>query len=1027
MRKLCLMLSAIFLLLLNTMAQTRTVTGKVTDEKGAPIPNVSVLVRGTTNGTTTATDGSYSITLPANAKELQFTSLSYDPVTVTIGNKTSISVSMAAAGTKELGEVVVTGISRVKKSEYTGATTKIGEGQIKNVPVGSFDQILQGKVPGISVLSSSGAPGTSATIIIRGTGSIQGSNDPLYVVDGIPVEAGVFQGLNPNDFASIDVIRDAAGAALYGSRGSAGVIVITTKKGTAGKMKFGYSAQMGVKSRPEFSFRPMNTTELLKAQFDYGRVSGSNDNNANIPGWYYSTQNPRYATLSPADQASAQQALDSLSKINTNWGDEIFRQANFSNHQISLSGGSGKTRLYSSLGLYNEEGTTLRTDMKRISFRNNIDYVDDKFSYSVNSNIGYTKRNFQQSTVTNSLANPFLTSAVNVPYARLRKDDGTFATGVAPSNSAANQLELTELDENYNTQVKATLGLNFNYKINKYFGLGLVTGVDFRETQGTNYGNRLAFSRSNPNVTNPTTRAGFQRETFSRFLTADVRPSIYFRKSVSDKHDIDIAVYGEYVKEAAKDFNFTGYGSDPKRPNTPATIIQGNAANQLFANVGGRKAETSLLSGLITAKYTYKGKYTLSGSFRDDGSSKLPENNRWQTFYSVGAVWEASKEDFIKNISAINVLRIKLSYGGSGNANNFPASDGTFFTGAYPYQPQYSGGTYSGLETIIATYPGNNDMKWESTFVTNLGIDFELLNRRLYGDINLYNKTTKDLFVQNALSGVGGFGDFPIDVNAGELSNKGFEWNINAEVIRKQDFVWTLFANGGYNKNKVISLGGVNSFELGTEKVTEGLPLGSHIEVGWAGVDAATGQPLYYTKEGLITNVYSSDDAVQTWGTSEAPWRGGFGTSVRFKGFDLSVLFSWQRGATKVDNLEYFMENPVGFLGNGYNQSSDLVFWQKPGDIVNTPSPLYGTNFSSKIIHDASFMRLREVSLSYTIPKSMLQNVKYLSNARLYVQGNNLFMWTKWRGRDPEGGAANINLSEYPNPRGVTAGLEITF
>jgi hypothetical protein len=316
-------------------------------------------------------------------------------------------------------------------------------------------------------------------------------------------------------------------------------------------------------------------------------------------------------------------------------------------------------------------------------------------------------------------------------------------------------------------------------------------------------------------------------------------------------------------------------------------------------------------------------------------------------------------------------------------------------------------------------------VKWEVTYVSNVGLDFEFMKRRIYGDLNWYDRRTKDLFVAQTLSAEGGF--FQIQTNSGELQNTGFEWNVNVEVLRKRDFVWTLFSNGSYNKNKLLSLGGRAPYASGTSFLKIGLPLGSHNEVGWAGVDAATGAPLYYDTLGKITTLYAASNAVTNWGTWEAPWKGGFGTSIRYKGFDVSVLFSWQRGAKKYDNLEYFVENPVGFMAGGYNQSASLNFWKKPGDIVSTPSPLYGTNFSSKLIHDASFMRLRDVTVSYNFPAATLSKLKFVSGIRLYMQANNLFIWTNWRGMDPEAGPVNINLSEFPNPKAITGGLTVTF
>ncbi|MET0393923.1 MAG: SusC/RagA family TonB-linked outer membrane protein [Chitinophagaceae bacterium] len=1015
MRKLLLSLTA-FLLFTGTLLAQKTITGTVTDDKGNPLPNVSVVVKGSATGTVTKSDGSYSLTLPANARQLEFSFLGYETQTVNLGTASRYSLTLAPAGSKEIDEVIVTGISRTKKSEFSGASTKIDEKQIRNQPVGSLDQLFQGRAPGVLGLTSSGAPGNASTIIIRGQGSIEGGSDPLYIIDGIPVEAAVFQNLNPNDFASIDILRDASSTALYGSRGSAGVIVVTTKRGTSGKMRLNYSGQMGIKSRPDYAFRPMTTAELLKAQEDYGIGGGAMPDPTILPGWYYSTQNPRYATLTATQKAQEAATLDSISRINTNWNDAIFKQGSFSNHQISLSGGTGKTRIYSSIALYNEEGTTLRSDMSRVTLRNNIDYADDKLTMSVSTNLGYTKRNFQQSADFNT-SNPFASSALAVPYHLVYKPNGTYATGVGTKYVATNQLDQTFYDENYNDQLKATLGLTLSYKITQDLTASLTSGVDFRETQNTNYGSKLVFTRLSS--TSITGQAGFQYEQLSRFFTGSVRPSLTYRKLFADKHDIEVTALGEYVREYGKNFSMQGYGSDPKRPNTPAATTQGNASNQLYAVVGGGKAQTSLVSGLGIVRYTYNGKYTLSGSYRYDGSSKLPKDTRWQGFYSVGATWDATKEDFLSGLSALNVLRVKLSYGGSGNANNFPG-------GAYPYQATYTQGSYSGLNTIVASYPGNPEMKWETTYVTNLGIDFELFKRKLYGDINLYDKRTKDLFVNKKLSATAGFGnDGAININAGELQNKGVEWNINYEVIRNQDLVWTLFATGAYNKNEVLSLGGETSYEAGTELITVGKPLGTHYEIKWGGVDAATGAPLYYTEDGKLTSIYSDASPVQQFGTWEAPWKGGFGTTLRYKGFDLSVLFSWQQGGKKFDNLEYFVENPGGFMASGYNQSSDLNFWKKPGDITTTPGAQYSVNFSSKFIHDASFMRLRDITLSYTLPNSSLGKV--VSSARVFVQGSNLFMWTKWRGRDPEAGAVNLNISEYPNPRAFTAGLDITF
>ncbi|SJZ81007.1 SusC/RagA family TonB-linked outer membrane protein [Sediminibacterium ginsengisoli] len=1020
MRKLTMLLCLVMLGVSQLWAQTRTLRGKITDDKGAPISNASIIVKGTTTGTTSDATGLFSLNVSATAKVLTVSSLNYVSKDVTIGSQTFLNVSLQAADASDLNEVVVsTGLTKQKKSEFTGAGSTVNRKQLVDRPVGSFDQLLQGQVPGLLAITGSGQPGNAASIIIRGQGSISGSSNPLYIVDGIPVEAAVFQGLNPNDFESVDVLRDASASSLYGSRGSAGVIVVTTRRGTGGKMRFGYNAQFGFKSKPEFAFRPMNTTELLKAQEDYGRIAAPTGGTAAIPGWYYSKNNPRYATLTPTQQATADRLLDSISRINTNWADYMFRTGSFSNHQITLSGGTGKTRIYSSLELYNEEGTTPRTDMKRVSFRNNIDYADDRFTFSLSSSLAYVKRNFQQSATTNSTGNPFLAVNIQSPYAKVFNADGTYATGVGASFTGANQLDLTKYDQNYNDQLKAIIGLTASYKITEDLSAGLTVGTDFRETQATNYGSKLAFLRTPAATSTPTTLAGFQTETFSRYFQADIRPSLNYNKVINQKHKLNVGVFGEYIRQFVKTFNATGYGIDPRTPNTPAAITQGDAVNLLFANVGGGKSQNTLLSALGVATYTYDGKYSVTGSYRYDGSSKLPEKNRWTPFYSISASWNVSKESFLANSRVVNNLRLRASYGGSGNSDNFPFGD-------FGYLATYSAsGSYSGLPTMTASGLGNPDLKWETVYQLNIGTDFAFFNNRLYGSLDVYDKRTKDLFVQKQLSAEGT--GSTITVNAGTLQNKGIEFDLSYDVVKNSDFIWTLNTKVAYNKNSILDLGGLSSYPSGTSLITVGLPLGSHYEVKWAGVDAASGAPLFYTKDGQLTSTYSTNDAVQQFGTWESPWKGGFGTSLRYKAFDLSVLFSWQQGGYKYDNLEYFVENPVGFLGGGYNQSSDLNFWKKPGDIASTPSPIYGSNFSSKLIHDGSFLRLRDVTLSYTMPQALTQKIGFISQARFYVQGTNLFMWTKWRGMDPEAGPVNINLSEFPNPRAITAGLNITF
>ncbi len=884
--------------------------------------------------------------------------------------------------------------------------------------------MFQGRVPGLSALTSSGAPGSSAGITIRGSSSIAGGSTPLYIVDGVPVEQSVFQGFNANDFESIEVLRDGSASALYGSRGANGVIVVSTKRGKSGKLRVGFDSQFGVKTPPTFAFTPQNTTQLLQTQKDFGKIADPNGtiygSNA-LPGWFYSSDNPKFAGLPTATQTRYSFILDSISQINTNWKDEVFRNGNFSNNNISLSGGGEKVKSYTNIGLYNETGVTNRSKFDRVTLRNNIDITEGKFKSAISTNLAYVKRSNQQSTTGNSTQNPFLAFGIAPPYSKARLDDGSFYTGSGAKFVGGNQLNYNYYDINGSDQLKATLGATSSYEITNHLTAAITAGVDFRETQTEQYLNSLAFLRTIS--TDVRTKSGSQYEALTRFLTTNVRPSLNYQNLFNEKHSVNVSVLGEYVGEFSKGFNLQGYGVDPRTPNTPAGITQSTATNLLFPNLGGGKSQNSLLSAMIIGNYTYDGKYTLNASYRNDGSSKLPEKNKYVGFYSVGGVWNAKQESFLKDVSFINSLRVKASYGGSGNNGN-----SNFAYGDFGYLAQFSlGSTLTGSRALFASNVGNPDLTWEKVYQTNVGVDFDIWKGKIFGEINVYNKITKDLFVQKTLSATSGLGNGGnIVVNAGQLSNKGVEIDLSFRPINKNDFIWTLFVNGAYNKNNVDNLGGEKAYELGTGLISEGLPVGSLYEVKYAGVDASNGAPLYYTKDGQVTANYSSSDRVQTYGTYEAPYKGGFGTELRYKDFGLSTLFSFQQGAYKTDNLEYFTEN-LAFVGSGYNQSSSLNFWKKPGDIASSPSPAYSSNFSSKLIHDASFIRLKDVTFSYFLPKKTINKLKFVSSAKFFLQGTNLIMWTKWRGSDPEAGNVNINLSEFPNPTAFTGGINFTF
>lgn len=1013
MRKILLLMLCLALAASQLWAQNRTITGRVVDDKGTPLAGVTVSAVNSDIRAMTNPSGDFSISVPSTVRQLEFSYVGFASFRTNIGASSTVNVTLNPS-TSDLEDVVVTGVNRQQRSKYAGAATKVTAEQLRNVPTASFENALQGKVPGLSILNGSGQPGNPASVILRGPTSISGGSDPLYVVDGIPVEASTFQGYNVNDFESIDVLKDGVAMALYGNRGAGGVIVITTKRGAPGKARLGYSGQMGVKMAPTFNYEMMNSAELLAAQEKLGTIAPGQAQT--LPGWLNSKLHPSYATATPAVQAQRDRTLDSLRKINTDWDDLYFRNGTFQNHEISLSGSVGRGRIYSNLAYYHEEGLIIQSYLKRVTWRNNFDYSDDRLLFRINSTVGYTKRGFQESTGANNLNNPFLVTRITPPYLTPYKSDGSWNTSTAQPYYGVNLLQGFQYNLNYNDQLKLTLSTNIDYKLLRDVSVGLTAGVDFRETNSTVWRDPRAFV--NYSSQNIQTRSGSYSDGLTRNLVVNARPNITYARVFNKRHDVEVSLYSELIREFDKAFSFVGYGVDVKRPNSASGITQGNSGNNLFSSVGGGKSQRGISSVLGMARYTFDGKYTLNASYRRDGSSILPEKNRYHGFFAVGGVWDIKKEAFLATSRKINTLRLKVSYGESANAQNFPLGD-------FGYLGGYTTSQYQGITSLVQFALPSEDYDWEYTKTTNISIDYAFFGSRLYGDINLYNKLTDNLFVQETVSTYAGLGETGVQVNAGAMRNRGIEYIINYDVIRGRKFTWSVNVNGAINENEITSLGTATSYELGTTLISVGKPLGSHYEIKWAGVDAATGAPLYYTENGKVTNDIAQAFKFQDYGTYFPKYTGGFGTSLRFSGFDLSAQFSYAAETYRVNNLEFFVENP-SFLSGGFNQASSFNFWSKPGDVASTQSPNYQNQFSSKYIQDASFLRLRQVTLSYTLPKDMLQRIKHISNVRFYVLGQNLLTWTKWRGYDPEDDN-NISLSEFPNPRAVTAGLEVTF
>jgi TonB-linked SusC/RagA family outer membrane protein len=1003
MRKLVTLIMCAVLSALQLQAQNRTITGKITDETGKAIPGASVLVKGTTLGTNTKEDGTYSLSIP--------TSINFGKKEINLSSSNDLSISLKSS-IDNLDEVVVTGYSTKKKSEFTGATSRVSAKQIEQVPIATFEQILQGRAPGLYIASGSGQPGTSARVLIRGSGSVSGGTAPLYVLDGIPIEEGVFRTMNPNDFESVDVLKDAAGAGLYGSRGANGVIVITSKKGKQGKVQMAYRGLMGMSQPMELSnLQMMNSQQRLEYE---ERVLGpailSPTALSGNPGWDYSPTNPRFQTLTPAQRAAEGLLLDSIKRINTFWPDIMTRNAKFKQHELNASGGANNLSFYTSLSVFNQEGIIHRSNLDRYTFRANIDYKTEKLTVSIRSAAGWSSQSLIEAEQAVNLGNPIAAAYLELPYVRFRNDAGLVATGTG--RTGANAYDRLFTTTQLINQFKGTLGVTIQYNIWNGLSFKTTSGIDWRNNNTSRFVDPNSFAGQN--VANGA--QGSYNEGNSESLQLISTTGLVYNKTFNNKHQINASLLYEAIRNRFRSFNATGFGINPRLLNTPAGITPGNASPtppNFIPTVGGSRTVNGLSSAFIVADYTYDKRFTVSGSLRRDIPSQVPLSNRENIFWSAGASWNLIKEKFMDKQSIFQDARLRASYGETGNVNGF--------TSDFGYLSTYGSTNYAGVPGIFPTSPGNLDYKLESQVLTNIGMDLVFWNNRARFTADYFIKDSRNLFVNQPLSRTTGFTS--LSTNAAQIRNSGIDIGINVDVIRKKDLTVTLGVNGGFLKNRVLSLGGLNEIPGGTSIVRVGYPLGTHFQVGWVGVDPQSGNPIYQDINGNPTNVFSAANNRAEFGTFNPTFTGGATLDIIWKNFSLSTLLSTAQNVQRFNNEAFFYETTNSNIG--FNKRVDLLnSWQKPGDITNYQRIGTARQFSSRDIQDASFIRLRNLQVGYNF---VIKNEKIgIRSIRFWAQGQNLYTWTKWQGFDPEE-SNNIAQYEFPNPRTFTMGLDINF
>jgi TonB-linked SusC/RagA family outer membrane protein len=968
--------------LLPTWASAQTViNGTVKDTKGVPAIGATVSEKGNKNTAVTDVNGKFRLTLKGKSGVLTVTYIGYKPQEVTIGSSNEVSVVLEEDLNK-LNEVVVVGYSSKQVSQLSSSVSVINGNKLRDVTSNDLVSLLQGKAPGIVVSSGSGDPSAGANILIRGASSISASTSPLIVVDG-----NIGGTYNPTDVESVTILKDAAATGLYGSRAANGVIIVTTKQGKAGITKIDVNSVVGFNNATFGKFHLMNSQQL----YDYQKT---------------------FLTPDP-----------SVLKNNTNWLDLAFRTGVTQNHTISASGGSDKTQFYVSGNYYKEQGTLIDNAKTSYNLRSNlITRLSDKLKLSVLLNTIYNKDNNPTSLFTgNALYDAYL----SMPFDPAYNTDGTPTDGRTYPGWVGRDKENFLQGLQYNFADAKSLNtsgdFNIDYTITKHLSFATYNRVTlYNYRNETYYDTRTKDGGANSGEL-------YNSSQFSSTLLTSNR--LKYDNSFGN-HNLTLLAVGEGQKYHYDDQYLNGKG-------LPAGSPVMSTATDIISNPSGGVDEYNFRKYLGQADYNYAGKYFLVGSYVHEYSSRFGSNNPSGNFYQGGASWILTKEDFMQNVKAINFLKLRASYGTTGNAEigNYAA------LGLYSIDQSAS---YNGAPGSYPSQKANPNLTWEKMKTANIGLDMGFFNR-IDVNVDVYQKTSSALLFQKPLPATSGYNY--VFENIGSVRNRGLEINVNSRNLIGA-FKWETNFNIAFNRNKVLSL------DAGESMASPGASL--PIAVGhdmnewympiWAGVDPANGKPLWeklvkdangnVTKQ--TTSVYSEASASKQFtGKSASPkFTGGITNTFAYKNFSLSTFFNFVYGNYVYNDSRVYFDNDG--LYDSYNvmvPPKGWTRWQKPGDIATEPQAIQGGNnnsnsTSSRYLENGSYLRLRNVTLGYQLPQTWLNSLK-IRSARIFVSGDNLVTITKFTGTDPEVSLSDSGIGtssfKYPISRKILFGVNVGF
>ncbi len=955
-------------------AVLKDVKGTVLDATGEPLLGVSILVKGTTKGTITDFDGTFSLVGIPDDAVLQVSFIGFKSKEVAIGNASNLEIILEE-DTQGLDEVVVTGYTTQKRENLTGSIAVLDGDKLKDVSSPNIGNMLQGKLAGVDIATNSGAPGSQPTIRIRGKNSIRSSVDPIWVVDGV-----IWHGtpnLNPADVESISVLKDAASAALYGSRGANGVVVVTTKAAKGADVSsINISAKTGVSMFNTGGFKISDSQQLYDL---WGQFPNQNA----IPEYYN----------------------EDLLGTDTDWLDIGTQTGMVQDYNLSYTGTSDRARVYATGNYFKEEGSVKGYTYERLSGRLNVDYdISDKLTFKPKLAATYTSTDNRQHSI--------YAMYRNLPW------DNPYDEAGNPVNPQMGDVTWYGRDNSnylYDLQWNYSNGATFNILANMDFQYDITEELSFISTNNITYYNSESLSYVDPRSNAGFADNGRVNNSMAKRITRFSNQMLSYTKSFDDHFINALAAY-EY-----SDYVYNGLGAIGKGIVPGATIIDNTSEP---ANISGTKNDYAFQSVLMNVNYGYKNKYNAQLSFRRDGASRFGENHKYGNFFAISTSWNIHKEDFFKS-DAFDYLRLKAAYGGVGNT---PSS-------LYPQYELYSlKAQYGGDPAAVPSTLGNDDLTWEKTYDSNIGLEFGLIDK-FDGVLEVYNKSTSGLLHFVPLPNISGYDGY-YD-NIGGVRNRGIEFTLGADVLSNPTgFNWRLDFNIGRNVNEITELYGGKSQISGQKIIQVGEDIDTWYMRDWVGVNPEDGTPLWETVDpatGEIgtTGKYASA-SLQKVGTATPDFFGGLNSSMSYKGVYLTAAFAYSKGAIVYHVAREMFDSDGAYPTYNFMQlQDDWSRWSPENTSATHPQPMFGGNnnahkASSRYLEDASYLRLRNVTLGYNIP-SVITDAWKLSSLSAYLAVDNLFTITDYSGLDPEAALNGNNSSPYPLPRRISFGLNLSF